>query len=75
VFAFFEFYKMGIGRCVFAFGLAMALASVAFVALASQHGWSGGPCEIAGGFCERPLLLLVPVLTTLAWGLMLALDD
>jgi hypothetical protein len=63
------------GMSVLALGLAMALASVAFVGLASHHGWSGATCLIGGGLCDRPLLLLVPVLATLAWGLMLELND
>jgi hypothetical protein len=64
-----EFEKMrtlGIGAL--ALGLMMALASAVFI-------WSGGTCSIGTGLCHHPLLLLVPVLATLAWGLMLKLNE
>ena len=65
----FEFEKMrtlGIG--VLALGLIMAFASAVFI-------WSGRTCSIGTGFCHHPLLLFVPVLATLAWGLMLKLNE
>jgi hypothetical protein len=57
---------LGIG--VLALGLMMAMASAVFI-------WSGRTCSIGTGFCHHPLLLFVPVLATLAWGLMLKLND
>ena len=51
---------LGIG--VLALGLMMAFASAVFI-------WSGRTCSIGTGFCHHPLLLFVPVLATLAWGL------
>ena len=65
----FELEKMrtlGIG--VLALGLMMASASAVFI-------WSGRTCSIGTGFCHHPLLLFVPVLATLAWGLMLKLNE
>jgi len=64
-----EFEKMrtlAIG--VLALGLIMAFASAVFI-------WSGRTCSIGTGFCHHPLLLFVPVLATLAWGLMLRLNE
>jgi hypothetical protein len=64
---------LGIGALAAA--LAMALASTAFIGLAYSNGWSGTACFVGGGLCERPSLLLIPVLATAAWGLMLLRDE
>jgi hypothetical protein len=57
---------LGIG--VLALGLMMAFASAVFI-------WSDRTCSIGTGFCHHPLLLFVPVLATLAWGLLLKLNE
>jgi hypothetical protein len=57
---------LGIGAL--ALGLMMALASAVFI-------WSGWTRSIGTVFCQHPLLLFVPVLATLAWGLMLKLNE
>ena len=64
---------LGIGALAAA--LVMALASTAFVALAHSNGWSGAACFVGGGLCDRPSLLLIPVLATAASGLMLLRDE
>jgi hypothetical protein len=63
----------GIGVLVLA--LVMALASTVVVGLAHRYEWASAACSIGGVFCDRPLLLFVPVLATLAWGMMLRLDE
>jgi hypothetical protein len=62
-----------LGSYVLALALAMALAALVFIALASHPGWSAATCQIAGAFCERSFF--VPVLVTFAWGFMLKLDE
>jgi hypothetical protein len=64
---------LGIGALAAA--LVMALASTAFVGFAHSNGWSGTACLVGSGLCDRPLLLLIPVFATAAWGLMLLQDD
>jgi hypothetical protein len=64
-----------VGNYVLALGLVMALAAAGFVILASLPGSSAATCQIGGAFCERPFLLFVPVLTTVALGLLLKLSD
>ena len=64
---------LGIGAIAGA--MAMAIASTAFIGLAHFNGWSGTVCFVGGGLCDRPSLLLIPVLATAAWGLMLLQDD
>jgi hypothetical protein len=59
-----------LGNCALAVGFTMAAASGTFFGL-SQSSWSATACEIGGSFCDRPSLLLVPILATLAWGFML----
>ena len=57
-------------------GLAMALASAVLVAaIRHSHVWVTQVCTIGGDFCQRPSLLLIPILATLAWGLMLRIGD
>ena len=57
-------------------GSAMALASGLFV-LAIRHSdsaWVTQACPLGGELCQRPSLLLIPILATLAWGLMLRIS-
>ena len=63
-----------LGSYVLALALAMALAALVFIALASHPGWSARACQIGGAFCERSFLIFVPILVTFAWGFMLKLD-
>ena len=61
---------LGISAIVMA--VALATLSVIFIRLAHDNGWSGGPaCSIAESLCRRPSLMAIPVLATMAWGLML----
>jgi hypothetical protein len=51
-------------------GSAMAVVSALFV-LAIRHSdtsLSKQVCMLGGGLCERPSLLLVPILATVGWG-------
>jgi len=51
-------------------GALMALASALFVAV--THGtWAARVCTVGANLCQRPALLLIPILATLAWGLIL----
>jgi hypothetical protein len=59
-----------LGIVAIAVALALALASLSFIGLAYTEGWSGPACNLAGGLCERPSLLLIPIVATLAWGFM-----
>jgi hypothetical protein len=59
-----------LGIVAIAGALVLAVASLSFVGLSYTEGWSGPTCYVAGGLCERPLLLLVPIVATLAWGFM-----
>jgi hypothetical protein len=57
-------------------GSAMALASGLFV-LAIRHAdsaWVTQACPLGGELCQRPSLLLIPILATLAWGMMLRIS-
>jgi len=61
---------LGISAIVMA--VALATISIIFIGLAHDNGWSGGPaCSMAEGLCRRPSLMAIPVLATMAWGLML----
>jgi hypothetical protein len=64
---------LGISAIVIA--AALATLSIIFVGLAHDNGWSGGPaCSMAASLCRQPSLLAIPVLATMAWGLMLMTD-
>jgi len=53
----------------------LATLSIIFVGLAHDNGWSGGPaCSMAESLCRRPSLMAIPILATMAWGLMLMTD-
>jgi hypothetical protein len=55
--------------------LALATLSIIFIGLAHGNGWSGGPaCSMAESLCRQPSLMAIPVLATVAWGLMLMTD-
>lgn len=61
---------LGISAIVLAASL--ATLSIIFVGLAHSDGWSGGSaCVMAESLCRQPSLLAIPVLTAMAWGLML----
>ena len=61
---------LGISAIVMA--AALTARSIVFMGLAYGNGWSGGPaCSIAESLCRRPSLMAIPVLATVAWGLML----
>jgi hypothetical protein len=61
---------LGISALVLAVGL--GALSIVFVGLAYDNGWSGGStCTVAESLCRRPSLMAIPVLATMAWGLML----
>jgi hypothetical protein len=63
---------LGISAIVLAAGL--AALSIIFVGLAYNNGWSDGPaCAMADSLCRRPSLMAIPVIATMAWGLMLML--
>jgi hypothetical protein len=64
-----------LGMSAVALALSLALASVAFVGLARSTAWSEATCTVAAGLCERPSLLIIPVLATLLWGLLLAKSE
>ena len=64
---------LGISAIVIAVGL--ATLSIIFIGLAHGNGWSGGPaCSMAESLCRQPSLIAIPVLATVAWGLMLMTD-
>ena len=64
---------LGISAIVMA--VALATLSIIFIGLAHNNGWSGGPaCSMAESLCRRPSLMAIPVLATVAWGLMLVTD-
>jgi hypothetical protein len=66
-------YTLGISAIVMA--VAVATLSIIFVGLAYENVWSGGPaCSMAESLCRRPSLMAIPVLATIAWGLMLMTD-
>jgi hypothetical protein len=60
---------LGISAIVMA--VALATISIIFVGLASDNEWSGGACSMAESLCRQPSLMAIPVLATMAWGLML----
>lgn len=65
-----------LGSVVLLLALALALASIAFVGIAFRDNWAGPACTVGVSLCESPWLLMVPVLTTFAWGLvLLRLDE
>lgn len=65
---------LGISAIVVA--VALAALSMIFVGLAHDTGWSGGSaCSMAESLCRRPSLMAIPILATMAWGLMLATDN
>ncbi len=64
---------LGISAIVMA--VTLATLSIIFIGLAHNNGWSGGPaCSMAESLCRRPSLMAIPVLATVAWGLMLVTD-
>jgi hypothetical protein len=58
-------------------GSVMALASLLFVAVIhhSDGTLAKQVCTVGSGLCQRPSLLLIPILATLAWGLILRMGD
>jgi hypothetical protein len=60
---------LGISAIVMA--AALATISIIFIGLAHDNGWSGPACSMAESLCRRPSLMAIPVLATMAWGLML----
>ncbi len=55
----------------------MALALGLFV-VAIRHSdstWVTQVCPRGGELCQRPSLLLIPILATLAWGLMVRISS
>jgi hypothetical protein len=64
---------LGISAIAVAAGL--ATLSIIFIGLAHDNDWSGGPaCSMAESLCRRPSLMAIPILATMAWGLMLITD-
>ena len=64
---------LGISAIVMA--VALATLSIIFVGLAQDTGWSGGStCSMAESLCRRPSLMAIPILASMAWGLMLMTD-
>ena len=64
---------LGISAIVMA--VALATVSVIFIGLAHGNGWSDGSvCSIAESLCRRPSLMAIPILASMAWGLMLMTD-
>lgn len=63
---------LGISAIVMA--VALATVSIIFIGLAYDNGWSGAACSMAESLCHRPSLMAIPVLATIAWGLMLITD-
>jgi hypothetical protein len=56
--------------------VALATLSIIFIGLAHDNGWSGGPaCSMAESLCQRPSLMAIPVLASIAWGLMLMAEE
>jgi Zn-dependent protease len=68
-----EMRTLGISAIVIAVGL--AALSIIFIQMAHGDGWSGGSaCSMAESLCRRPSLMAIPVLATMAWGLLLLTD-
>ena len=64
---------LGISAIVMA--ATLATISIIFIGLAHDNGWSGGAaCSMAESLCQRPSLMAIPVLASVAWGLMLISD-
>ncbi|MDE5458972.1 hypothetical protein GWE18_40980 [Bradyrhizobium sp. CSA112] len=65
---------LGISAIVMAVGL--AALSIIFIQMAHGDGWSsaGSACSMAESLCRRPSLMAIPVLATMAWGLLLLTD-
>ena len=60
---------LGISALVLA--VSLGALSIIFVGLAYDNGWSGGAtCSMAESLCRRPSLMAIPVVATMAWGLM-----
>jgi hypothetical protein len=57
---------LGISAIVMA--VALATISVIFIGLAHDNGPA---CSMAESLCRQPSLMAIPVLATMAWGLML----
>ena len=64
---------LGISAIVMA--VALATVSIIFLGLAHDSGWSDGSvCSMAESLCRRPSLMAIPILASMAWGLMLMTD-
>ena len=64
---------LGISAIVMA--ATLATISIIFIGLAHHNRWSGGPaCSMAESLCRRPSLIAIPILASIAWGLMLMTD-
>jgi len=64
---------LGISAIVMA--VALATVAIIFVGLAHDNGWSDGSvCSVAESLCRRPSLMIIPILASMAWGLMLMAD-
>jgi hypothetical protein len=64
-----------LGISAIVIGVALATLSIVFIGLAQETGWSGGPaCSMAESLCRQPSLMAIPVMATVAWGLMLMTD-
>ena len=56
--------------------VALATLSIIFIGLAYDNGWSGGPaCSMAESLCQRPSLMAIPILASIAWGLLLIAEE
>ena len=63
-------------KAALAVAFAMALLSIAFIAVATGEGSSANRmCALGGSFCARPLLLLIPTGVAMLWALMLRTID
>jgi hypothetical protein len=56
-------------------GAAFLLAIFSTILIAGTYhtdsAWAHQACTLGGGFCEHPLLLLIPTGVTLVWGFFL----
>ena len=57
--------------------LVMAVTSICFIAITSTGGGALGHqlCTFGGPLCNCPSLLLIPTVVSLAWALMLKIDQ
>ena len=57
--------------------LVMAVTSICFIAITSSGGGGLGHqlCTFGGPLCNCPSLLLIPTVVSLAWALMLKIDQ